>query len=135
MPTGCRRNAARRVVLLAALLALLPALLFQTVFEHFLSWSLPLRIALSVALLAPVGLAMGIPFPTGIAILRETRPELIPWAWGVNGYTSVLGSVLAVILGIELGFMTVLLIAAAVYTTGVLGYALMAAGSHRSSSP
>jgi hypothetical protein len=82
-------------------------------------------VLLSVLIMAPVGLAMGVPFPTGIRVLAHVRPQLIPWAWGINGYTSVVGSVLAVLLGIELGFMAVLVSAAAVYALGVLGYWLM----------
>ena len=61
----------------------------------------------------------------GIRGLSARCPELIPWAWGINGYTSVLGSVMAVMLAIELGFMVVLLIAAGVYALGVVGYTRM----------
>ena len=42
---------------------------------------------------------------------------LVPWAWAVNGFFTVVGSVLAMILGMGLGFSAVLLIAA----TGYLG--------------
>jgi hypothetical protein len=111
--------------LLVAVLSLVPAFLFDFVFAWFLHLALPLRVLLSVLIIAPVGLAMGVPFPTGIRVLARVRPQLIPWAWGINGYTSVVGSVLAVLLGIELGFMAVLISAAAVYALGVLGYWLM----------
>lgn len=117
---------------IAGVLALAPAFFYDPVFDAALHQPLGVRIAVSVALLAPLGLVMGMPFPTGIRVLAARRPELIPWAWGINGYTSVLGSVLAVILGIELGFEKVLLIAAAVYALGVIGYSLMlAAGPPR----
>jgi hypothetical protein len=121
----------RLACLWAGALALVPALLFQPVFESSLSFDLPVRIATSVALIAPVGLVMGVPFPAGVAVLGRVRPELIPWAWAINGYTSVLGSVLAVVLGIELGFMTVLFIAAGVYTLGVVGHWLMSVRADR----
>lgn len=111
--------------LLAAGLALTPVFVFDHVFELFLQERLSVRVLISVAIMAPVGLAMGIPFPAGIRVLSRVRPDLIPWAWGINGYTSVVGSVLAVLLGIELGFMMVLLGAAGVYSLGVVGYALM----------
>ena len=32
--------------------------------------------------------------PIGIRILARSAPEIIPWAWGVNGIASVLASVL-----------------------------------------
>jgi hypothetical protein len=116
----------RFATLLAGGLALLPVHFFPQIFERFIGEELPLRIAISVGVLAPLGLVMGIPFPTGIRLLGRVRPGLIPWAWGINGYTSVLGSVLAVMLGIELGFTVVLYIAAGTYALGVIGYSLMA---------
>lgn len=111
---------------LAGGLAILSGLAFEMVFAAALHQPLWMRIAISVAMLAPVGLVMGMPFPAGIRVLAARRAELIPWAWGINGYTSVLGSVMAVILGISLGFRTVLILAAGVYALGVFGYALMA---------
>jgi hypothetical protein len=110
---------------LAGGLAILSGLAFEIVFEAALHLPLWVRIAISVAMLAPVGLVMGMPFPAGIRALAARRAELIPWAWGINGYTSVLGSVMAVILGISLGFRAVLLIAAGVYALGAIGYSLM----------
>ena len=118
----------RFATLLVAVVAVLSVLLFDLIFDSALHFSLPVRIAIAVAMLAPVGLLMGVPFPAGVRVLSEVEPSLIPWAWGVNGYTSVLGSVLAVMLGIELGFMTVLMVASAIYATGVIGYSLMVAG-------
>lgn len=114
--------------LLAAGLALGASFLFDEVFHAALGQSLPMRIAIAVGMLAPLGLAMGIPFPAGLRAIAKVRPDLIPWAWGINGYTSVLGSVAAVILGMEFGFMTVLWIAAGIYALGVIGYALMNVG-------
>ena len=40
---------------------------------------------------------------------------MIPWAWGVNGATSVVGSVIAILLAINLGFNNTLLIGLASY--------------------
>ncbi len=114
--------------LLAAGLAIGASFGFDEIFHAALGQSLPVRIAIAVGMLAPLGLAMGVPFPAGLRALAKVREDLIPWAWGINGYTSVLGSVGAVILGMEFGFMTVLWIAAGVYVAGVLGYVLMNVG-------
>jgi spermidine synthase len=75
----------------------------------------PARIALSVALLLPLGVALGVPFPLGIAALERIAPRLIPWAWGVNGFMTVVGSLLAALASIRWGFDVTLLAAAAVY--------------------
>ena len=75
----------------------------------------PARIALSVALLLPLGVTLGMPFPLGIAALERVAPRLIPWAWGVNGFTTVAGSLLAALASIRWGFDVTLLAAAVVY--------------------
>ena len=43
---------------------------------------------------------------------------MVPWAWAVNGVASVASSVLAVILGMSIGFSGVALVAAGVYAVG-----------------
>ena len=58
---------------------------------------------------------MGVPFPSGILALRRLRPSLVPWAWGANGYASVMGSVLGALIALTWGFSWVMLAAGAVY--------------------
>jgi spermidine synthase len=78
--------------------------------------TLGLRIALTVLLLAPLGLFMGMPFALGVAMARETgRTELIPWLWAINGSASVLSSVLAVVLATTLGFTAAMAVGLAAY--------------------
>ena len=69
----------------------------------------------AVVALAPVGLLLGTAMPLGLRRLANGRGELIPWAWGVNGATSVLGSVLAMVVAINNGFTVTLLLGAGVY--------------------
>ncbi|MBI4183635.1 MAG: SAM-dependent methyltransferase [Proteobacteria bacterium] len=97
-------------------LAVLPSL-----FGAFAGASDPVRIALALALIAPLGFAMGLPFPLGLRRVAEAVPEMIPWAWGINGCASVLSAVLATILAIHLGFAAVVGLAALLY----LGAALL----------
>ena len=72
--------------------------------------SLPARVAL-----APLGLLMGMPFPGGLAWLGKRAPGLVPWAWAINGCTSVLASVLAAMVALSAGFSWVLAAAALAY--------------------
>lgn len=74
-----------------------------------------MRIVLAVAILGPIGTLMGVPLPAGVRLLARTRPSLIPWAWGMNGALSVVGSTLAVFLAMNWGFSTTLLAGAAIY--------------------
>lgn len=64
----------------------------------------PVRIAVAIAMVAPVGFVMGMPFPTGLRRVARLSPALVSWAWAVNGAMSVLGSVLAVIVSMTSGF-------------------------------
>ena len=40
------------------------------------------RIALAAAFIAPLALAMGIPFPLALVSISQRAPNLVPWAWG-----------------------------------------------------
>jgi len=63
---------------------------------------------------------MGIPFPTGLRRLASSSPELLPWAWGINGCASVIGPILATCLSISCGFRIVLAISAGFYLVAAL---------------
>ncbi len=82
--------------------------------------SLTLRITFVAALITPLGFCMGLFFPNGIRLLGTRSDDFVPWAWGINGSTSVLGSLLSLFLAIKLGFSILLLIALAVYLLALL---------------
>jgi len=72
-----------------------------------------------VLVLAPLGFLMGVPFPKGVAIVGTRAPDLVPWAWGINGCTSVLASIISVMLAISFGFSWVLVAASLAYAGGL----------------
>jgi hypothetical protein len=76
---------------------------------------LPLRMLIALALIAPVALPMGMMLPLGIRRLAVDRSILIPWAWGINGFASVLATLAAPLIALELGFSFVGWIALACY--------------------
>jgi hypothetical protein len=90
--------------------------------RELIAAALPLRIAASVALLAPLGLLLGIPFAYGLRVAHAHDPRLTPWAWAVNGCLSVVGSILTVVVSMNFGFSAVLWFAAVIY---LLGFALL----------
>ena len=98
-----------------AALSALYAFGLPPVFELTLGLPLMGRLALSIALLAPLGVAMGVPFPRAIRMLGEQAPALVPWAWAVNGSTSVISAILATVLALSFGFTWVMLGGAAAY--------------------
>jgi hypothetical protein len=79
-----------------------------------------LRIAATVALLAPIGLPLGMAYPLGITVLRGYSAELVPWAWGLNGAMSVVASVLAIFIGSRWGFSAAFLTGVAAYATALI---------------
>jgi hypothetical protein len=98
-----------------AVMAALYAWLLPRLFDWALPFGLSVRIFLSVLLLMPVGLLLGMPFPLGIRRLGLGRAGLIPWAWAANGGASVLGSSVALLVALHLGFTAVLMVGASCY--------------------
>jgi hypothetical protein len=76
---------------------------------------LPARMILCSLLIAPVALPMGIPFPSGLERLSKGSEHLLPWAWGVNGFFSVIGASGAVLISVSWGFAAVIGIALLLY--------------------
>jgi hypothetical protein len=87
----------------------------ESLVQVAIGWPLLPRALLVAAVIAPLALLLGMPFAHGIAIVQQRNPSLVPWAWAVNGSTTVIGSIATVILSMNFGFAAVLLIAGAVY--------------------
>ena len=103
------------VVLVVAVLSVVYAFGLPLLFDATLGLPFTGRLALSVALLAPLGIAMGVPFPRAIRSLGGQAPALVSWAWAVNGSTSVVSAILATVLALSFGFTWVILGGAAAY--------------------
>ncbi len=73
------------------------------------------RIAIAIVMLAPLAFAMGIPFPVGLRLLGNIRHNLVPWAWGINGCTSVIGAASVPLITMQVGFSGILSGAALCY--------------------
>lgn len=109
----------------APLLALPPVLalfglLTPAVVAHVRGLSTPLRIVVAVAILAPIGIAMGTAFPRGLQLATRRTAAGAPWLWAVNGATSVLGSLLAVVVSISAGVSAAFWLGVAAYVAAAL---------------
>lgn len=124
------REARLRAAAALGVIALCSLLLAETylspfVFERFLGLELSGRMLVSAALLFPLGVCMGMPFTIGMRLIARMHPEesmrreLVAWAWGLNGYTTVIGSAATIYLALFYGFHTALLAAAAGYLLGL----------------
>jgi hypothetical protein len=125
--TGQPRDAStgRLLVLLGAIVGLSIFYLFGLPPMTSALQSLPMaaRVLISFAVLAPLGLCLGRFMPLGLAAvgkLTEFRREYVAWGWAVNGFASVIGSVLATILAMTYGFGIVLALAVALYVIAVI---------------
>ncbi|MCD6351122.1 MAG: hypothetical protein J7M26_03285, partial [Armatimonadetes bacterium] len=111
--------AARTVALAVGLLTVMMLALragAPVLFAATLGWDVKLRSLMTLALVLPVGLVMGIPFPTGVRrAIDDEGAEVVPWLWAVNGVASVVGSAAAMACAKLLGFSTTLAIGLAVY--------------------
>ena len=97
----------RRAAVIARVAALLVTLVAAGVLTPLLTtWArseaTDIRILLSVLLLAPPALCMGMMFPLGLSIWRR-HSDLLPFFWSANGITSMFASVLGMALSIEFG--------------------------------
>jgi SAM-dependent methyltransferase len=121
--SGRLRLSPRNLIFIAfgllAFIALGYMALLPPIFNHFLGASMQARIAISLVLLLPMGLLLGVFFPTGIKIISAENKRFIPWAWGINGCASVIGTVLSIIIAMSHGFSTVTILAIIIYAVGV----------------
>jgi hypothetical protein len=78
----------------------------------------------AASMLVPIGIALGLPMPTGLRILGRQAPQMLPWAWGINGALSVLGATLAIFIAMNWGFRITLLTASAAYIIGLAALGL-----------
>lgn len=85
-------------------------------------WPDPVKVAAAIGLLAPLAFAMGIPFPAMLGRLAVRAPDLLAWAWGINGCTSVVGAILATVIAVHGGFRVLVLAAGMLYGCAVVAW-------------
>ncbi len=73
------------------------------------------RCIVTVLVLAPLAMLMGMPFPMGIRVAQGLGQAIIPWAWGINAVATTLGALVCVLISMEWGFTTSLFTGAALY--------------------
>jgi hypothetical protein len=103
------------ITIIISLLIIAYSKLLPTISDVISQHPMSVKILLVFFIFMPLGLFMGIPFPTGLKILGEKNESLIPWAWAINGCLSVLAPVLTIMLAIIIGFKIVLWLGAVTY--------------------
>ncbi len=98
-----------------AILTLIYVQVLPLLIDRFGGQALGVRMLIAIVFLIPLALLLGMPMPLGIRLLNQRAPHLIPWAWGINGATSVMGSVASVIIAMNWGFSRALVVGSLAY--------------------
>jgi hypothetical protein len=109
-----------RVLLAVFGLVALLALVLIPLASGAVGWPLPVRVAITILLIAPAAFAMGMPFPSGLSRLEHWHKPSVRWAWSLNAASSVLGSAMSIFLALYLGLRETLLIGAVLYLGALL---------------
>jgi MFS family permease len=99
-----------------------------------LDQTLFIRVVVSLAVLAPLGFCLGMFMPLGLSLVSKLSnhgDEYVAWSWAINGFFSVIGSVLTTILSMSFGFSAVQFLALGVYIVAALAFTRISAVSKR----
>lgn len=93
---------------------------------------LAVRAALTFAVLFPLGFVMGAPFPLSLRAVGAGAAPAIPWAWAINGWMSVMASLMTVVIARLYGYTFAYGVALATYAIAlVLAGSLVRVGAAR----
>jgi hypothetical protein len=98
-----------------ALIALIMLLALPGAETALLSQPQAAAIAGSVLVLVPIGFVLGMPFPLGLRLAAQAAPGNIALMWTLSAGFSMLGSILAAVIAVQLGFDAVLLLGIGCY--------------------
>ena len=104
-------------------LTLFYAFVLPLLTDALLTTPLLVRVVVAFVVLAPLGLCLGTFMPLGlgaVAGMTDHPSEYVAWGWAVNGFASVVGSVLTTMLAMAFGFDVVLFVALGVYLVALL---------------
>jgi spermidine synthase len=115
LASGAPPATVSRVMLALVAYALALAFGFDAVADATARFSMLGRALTVAALLAPLGMLLGVPLPSALARVHARDAERIPWLWGINSAASVLGSITATMVSMSFGITVSLLAGIACY--------------------
>ena len=84
------------------------------------SLHLALKMVIVIVLIGPLATLMGTMFPVAVKRVGRSLPDLVPWVWSVNGFTSVLATLCAPLMAMRWGFDAVFMTALGCYALAAL---------------
>ena len=117
--SGWHLQEPRRALIIAcaivAVWSMLAALALDGLLLALLALPFAVRCAVVLIILAPLAIALGMPFPLGLYLFRGRHRNFLPWAWSLNGAFSVIATPLANLLALSHGYRLVFMSALACY--------------------
>jgi hypothetical protein len=104
------------IAVLVIAIGILNPVLFSSSVRMEIHW----RILITVAMIAPLGFFMGMPFPIGLSLIGDNQKKFVALSWGVNGFFSVIGTVITIMLAMTTGFMFVFILSALIYAIAMI---------------
>lgn len=103
------------IFVIIAVLAITLGILVPVIFDAMVRLELIWRVVISALIIAPLGFFMGMPFPIGLTLIDDDDRRYAAFAWGINGFFSVIGTVTAIILAMTAGFLFVFVLTGIIY--------------------
>jgi len=110
----------RRILAIICLILLLYTFLLSTLLSQLAGYTDLIKLLVSLPVVALPAFLMGMPFPLGLRALTAKAEKNVPWAWGINGCSSVISASLAALLAVEAGFSSVILLAGIFYAVSMV---------------
>jgi hypothetical protein len=111
-----------RLIIAIVALGLAEAVVFAWTTPSIVTAPAAARFGVALLFIAPIAFLMGFPMAMALRRLGDASPALIPWAWGVNGFASVLGPPLAIAIAMTAGFRIAGTTALILYLAAALAY-------------
>jgi hypothetical protein len=107
----------KRWKIFAPILLILVIYMFflQSILHYALNFPFATDIIIACSVVLPLAFFMGMAFPCGLEKLGIKSPDLIPWAWGVNAYASVVSGTVIPLIAQSGGFSLIILLACLCY--------------------
>lgn len=99
-----------RAIIILITIAVIYLCLLPIIFHSYMGYPRYIKIPVAILTLIPLSFYMGMPLPLAVKILHQKMPDIIPWMWGINAASSVLASILAIILAMNIGYNFVLFV-------------------------
>ncbi|MBZ0204449.1 MAG: hypothetical protein K8I03_15665 [Ignavibacteria bacterium] len=120
-PDIYRSSLIRFVILIFVLL--LFGFITPSIIIAFREYSTAIRLLVSVLILFPMGLFLGMAFPIGMKLAsKRSEGAITPWLWGINGVMSVLATVISIIIAMNYGISASYWSGAACYLLAIIAF-------------